>query len=533
MRLALRNPAVHPFSGLDVPHLVALHAAARPNHPFMIWEPFEGASRTWTYAQFAEETAQVAAGLKARGVKHGERVLIHLDNCPETVIAWYACAHLGAVAVTTNARSVADELTYFSEHAGVVGAITQPKFAGLVTASCKAIKWLAITETDNGAPAAPGQRPQKSESFAALYGNAADVPLRAPDPDANVGVQYTSGTTSRPKGVVWTHANALWGAKLCAMHEDLRPEDVHLVYLPLFHTNAQSYSVLATLWAGGTIVVLPRFSASRFWDLSLKHRCTWTSMVPFCTRALMEHPVPAAHHYRLWGNGVASMPTDAHFRVRTIGWWGMTETITHGIVSDVNVPAPPMSIGKPATSYEIAIVNDDGAPTPVGETGGLLIRGIPGLSLFKEYLNNPKATEESFDENGFFITGDRVQLLADGYIRFADRDKDMLKVGGENVAASEIERVVMTVPGIQECAVVARKDKMLDEVPVAFLLVPGGEAAAAKDLKEQVMAACRKGLADFKHPRDIRIVSELPRSTLEKIAKAELRKVIEAETASS
>jgi crotonobetaine/carnitine-CoA ligase len=105
----------------------------------------------------------------------------------------------------------------------------------------------------------------------------------------------------------------------------------------------------------------------------------------------------------------------------------------------------------------------------------------------------------------------------------------MLKVGGENVAASEIERVVMTVAGIQECAVVARKDKMLDEVPVVFLLVPGGEAAAPKDIKERVMAACRTGLADFKHPRDIRIVSELPRSTLEKIAKAELRKVIEAE----
>lgn len=528
MRPTLLNPAVHPFSGFDVPHLLAVHAAARPSHPFLIWEPFEGAARTWTYAQFAEETARVAAGLKARGVRHGERVLIHLDNCPEAIIAWYACARLGAVAVTTNARSVGDELTYFSDHAAVVGAITQPKFAGLVAAGCKAIKWLAITETDNGAPAAPGNHPQRAESFSALYGDAAEAPLRAPDPDANVGVQYTSGTTSRPKGVVWTHANALWGAKVCAMHEDLRADDVHLVYLPLFHTNAQSYSVLATLWVGGSIVVQPRFSASRFWAVSLKHRCTWTSMVPFCLRALMEHPVPETHHYRLWGNGVASLPTDAHFRVRTIGWWGMTETITHGVISDVNVPAPPMSIGKPATSYEIAIVNDDGAPSAVGETGGLLIRGIPGLSLFKEYLNNPQATEESYDENGFFITGDRVQLLADGYIRFADRDKDMLKVGGENVAASEIERVVMTVPGIQECAVVARKDKMLDEVPVAFLLVPGGEAAAPADLKEKVMAACRQGLADFKHPRDIRIVAELPRSTLEKIAKAELRKIVEA-----
>ena len=513
MRPKLLNPAVHPFSGFDIPHLLARHAGARPDHPFMIWEPFEGAGRTWTYAQFADETARVAAGLKARGVEAGERVLVHLDNCPESLIAWYACAHLDAVAVTTNARSVADELDYFSSHAGAVGAITQPKFAALVQASCKPIKWLVVTEDDNGTPASDAL-PKGAEPFASLYADA-PLPLRAPDPDINIGVQYTSGTTSRPKGVVWTHANALWGAKMCAVHEELTGADVHLVYLPLFHTNAQSYSVLSTLWVGGTIVVQPRFSASRFWPVSLKHRCTWTSMVPFCLRALAEH-------------GVASMPTDAHFRVQTIGWWGMTETITQGIISDVHVPAPAMSIGKPSTAYEIAIVNEDGTPTPVGESGALLIRGIPGLSLFKEYLNNPEATNASFDDNGFFITGDRVQLLADGYIRFADRDKDMLKVGGENVAASEIERVVMTVPGIQECAVVARKDKMLDEVPVVFLLVPGGEAAAPADLKEQVMAACRTGLASFKVPRDVRIVGEFPRSTLEKIAKAELRKLVDA-----
>lgn len=525
----LRSPAVHPFSGFDVPRLLAHHAATRPDHPFLVWEPFEGPSRIWTYAEFADDVVRIAAGLKARGVKFGERVLIHLDNCPESLIAWYASAHLGAVAVTTNARSVGDELAYFSAHAGVVGAITQPKFAELVQANCRDIKWLAITETDNGAPAAPGHRPQRAESFAALHGDAATVPMRAADPMANVGIQYTSGTTSRPKGVVWTHANALWGAKLCAMHETLTPDDVHLVYLPLFHTNAQSYSILATLWVGGTAVVQPRFSASRFWEVSLRHRCTWTSMVPFCVRALMGQEVPATHRYRLWGNGVASLPTDAHFRVRTIGWWGMTETITHGIVSDPFVPAPAMSIGKPAPAYEIAILDEDGRPTEMGGTGALLIKGVPGLSLFKEYLDNPQATRSSFDEKGFFITGDRVTLMEDGYIRFADRDKDMLKVGGENVAASEIETVIMGVGGVQECAVVGRKDPMLDEVPVAFLLVPGGAAAAPGDLKERVMAACRKSLADFKVPRDIRIVDTLPRSTLEKIAKAELRKVLEAD----
>jgi len=524
---ALRCPLVHPFANFDVPRLLRTQAAARREHPFLHWEPFEGEPRTWTYARFEHETRQVAAGLRKRGLDQGDRVLIHLDNCPEGLIAWYACAHIGAVAVTTNTRSVADDLTYFSEHAGVVAAITQPAFASLVAASCKRIRWLAVTETDCGAEPAANNRPTPSESFAALFGDAADAPLRPADPMLPVGIQYTSGTTSRPKGVVWTHANALWGAKLCSMHEDLRASDIHLTYLPLFHTNAQSYSVLAALWVGATVVLQPRFSASRFWTVSQKHACTWTSTVPFCVRALMGQEKPKAHAYRLWGSGVCSPPTDAHFDVRTIGWWGMTETITHGIVGNVHLPNRPMSVGKPSPAYEVAILRDNGEPVAPGETGSLLVRGYPGLSLFLEYLNNEEATAKSFDDQGYFITGDRVTLGEDGFISFADRDKDMLKVGGENVAASEIERVIITVAGVQECAVVAKRDPMLDEVPVAFVLVPGGAAAAPSDLIERIEAACRTGLADFKQPREIRIVSEMPRATLEKIAKAELRKLLE------
>lgn len=520
----LRTPTVHPFSGFDVAHLVASHAASRPNHPFLIWEPIEGEGRHWTYSAFYKDVRRIAAGLKDRGVSIGDRVLIHLDNCPEGLLAWYACAHLGAVAVTTNARSAEGELSYFSKHAEVVGAITQPAFADLVESACSNLNFLIVTETDNGA--SPKTTLNTHQTFPTLYGDADRARLRKADPFLSVGIQYTSGTTSRPKGVVWTHANALWGGKVSAAHEDLGPNDVHLTYLPLFHTNAQSYSILSSLWVGGTVVLQPRFSASRFWDISLKHKCTWTSMVPFCLRALMSQEVPKAHNYRFWGNGIASTPMDEHFGIKTIGWWGMTETITHGIVSDPYVTAPQMVIGKPATCYEIAIIGDHGKAVQPGETGDLLIRGIPGLSLFKEYLNNPTATAESYDEDGYFITGDRVTLLESGYIQFADRDKDMLKVGGENVAASEVERVIMTVPGIQECAVVSKPDPMLDEVPVAFLLVDGGDLAAPAGLADEVLRMCQKELANFKVPHEIHILAEFPRSTLEKIAKAELRKLL-------
>ncbi len=528
MRTLLAPNVPHPFSGMDVAWLLAERASSRRDHPFIIWEPFDDEARILSYGEFYRRAGRVAGGLVRRGVKAGDAVLIHLENCPEALLAWYACAWIGAIAVTTNARAADDELSYYADHCGAVCAITQPKFAERVARHCKALRWIVVTAHDNGLPVANAA--DGDQRWATLDGET--PPHRIPDPLAPCSVQYTSGTTSRPKAVLWTHANALWGARINATHEDLRPDDVHLVHLPLFHTNAQAYSVLACLWVGATAVILPRFSTSRFWPISMARGCTWTSVIPFCVKALMGQEVPANHRYRLWGMGASSDPVEKHFRVKTLGWWGMTETITHGIVGNVWLPNVTLAIGRPAPEYEIAIVEDDSVPVRDGraiEPGGsgqLLIRGVRGLSLFQEYLGNAKATAESFDPDGWFRTGDRVNLLGCGTIQFGDRDKDMMKVGGENVAASEIERVIMTVPGINECAVVAKKHPMLDEVPVAFVLpLPN----APSDLVARITAACATQLADFKQPREVRVVNELPRSTLDKIAKAELRKLLLAE----
>jgi carnitine-CoA ligase len=515
---------IGPFDGLDVPWLLRMRSEVRREHPFLIWAPFDAPARQWSYGEFHERVGALAAGLAKRGIRQGDYVLIHLDNCIELLLAWFACVEIGAVAVTTNTRSAAAEIEYFAGHCGAVAAITQPSYAELVAANCKNIRWMAVISHDAGA--APRQAPQRGDSFESLFADGADRPRRATDPLAPCSVQYTSGTTSRPKAVLWTHANALWGAKINAAHQDLHQGDVHQAYLPLFHTNALAYSMLASLWVGATCIIQPRFSASRFWGVALAHGATWTSTIPFCMKALLEHEVPKQHKFRLWGTAINEPPAFAAFGVKMIGWWGMTETITHGIVGEVDQPNIPMSIGRAAPEYIIRITDDDGAPTRVGDTGNLSIKGIPGLSLFAEYLHNEKATRESFDEHGFFLTGDRVTLLGNGFIRFGDRAKDMLKVGGENVAASEIEQVIAMIAGVREAAVVAKHHAMLDEVPVAFIIPQDGVAQMPADLHDNVLAACKSALADFKVPREIRFVDDMPRSTLEKVAKAELRKML-------
>lgn len=512
--------AVNPFEGMDIRSLLDLQAKNRGEHPCLIWEPLAGDRRLWSYAALVDRIRRFAAGLDQSEVAAGDRVLVHLDNCPEGLIAWLGCAYAGAVPITTNPKATADDVAYFARHSGAVGAITEPRFAAMVAEATPDAAWRAVTMT-LGAEA-----PEGYMAFDAIDADPDLLPPRPHDPMAPFGIQYTSGTTARPKAVLWTHGNALWGGRQSARHENLGPDDVHLTYLPLCHTNAQVYSVLASLWVGATIVLMPRFSASRFWPVSLAHKATWTSLVPFCMKALLDQPVPERHFYRRWGNAVCAPPLDQHFGVTTTGWWGMTETVTHGIVGGSPGANAPMSLGRPATGYEIFVLDDDGRPVAPGEVGDLHVRGVRGLSLFLEYAGDPAATAAAFREDGLFITGDRVRLGLDGCLYFADRTKDMLKIGGENVAASEIEGVIAAVEGVTEVAVVAMPHRMLDEVPAAFVLTG---PACPDGILDRIERACAVGLANFKIPRLVRIVETLPRATLEKVAKAELRAQLVAE----
>jgi crotonobetaine/carnitine-CoA ligase len=514
---ALLPGPLHPFTGQDVPWLLKSRAVSTPDKDFVVFAPFDRPPQRWTYRDFHAAVGRLAQSL---ALAEGQFVLLHMDNCVEFLLVWHACARAGAVVVTTNTRASADELAYFVQHSGTSLAITQPRYEALVRGLPVTFNKIIVTADDVGAdPQVP--RSTSATAFETLVSpGLPSLDERAPVPMRQLSVQYTSGTTARPKGVVWTHANALWGARTNAIGIGLDASDIGHACLPLYHTNAICYSHLATLWIGGTLVLQPRFSASRYWSCQAEHRCTWGVQMPFALKALLGAPMPKGLALRRWGLGAVNPGIVTQvFGLPCIGWFGMTETIGLPIISNPGLPGREMSMGLPAPGYEIAVRREDGSDVAFAESGQLWIRGVAGLSMFLEYLHAPQATADCFDAQGWFATGDRVTPFADGHIRYDERLKDMLRIGMENVGAAEIERAIMSVGGIIEVAVVGKPDRMLDEVAVAYVIPMG----PTDGMLDRITAACEKQLADFKRPREVFIVSDLPRVTLGKVDKKLLR----------
>ncbi len=515
-------PKFHAYVGKDVGWLLRSQARQRGAKRFLFWETFHGRVGIWTYAEFLEACEAFGAGLLRLGLKRGDTIVLHMNNSPEFLITLFAGALTGIVVVTTNTRYSAAELDYAVGHCGARTLVTGADLVEVAARLDSPIDRLIVSSEWLCA-----SKPAIEHLDWAEIACAEPLPELPADPMRNLSVQYTSGTTGRPKGVLFTHANALWCGHSVSRNFLLREDDIAMTVFPLYHLNAMGYSVFGTLWSGGMVVLHPRFSASRYWELVTRADCTWSSVTGFVAKALAAQPVPE-HSLRFWPIGVGDHePIERHFGVKLIGMWGMTETISHGIASFPHLEGRDGAIGMVSPDYEITLRDDEGrelAPSEEGTRGNLYIRGIPGLTLFKEYLNNPEATAASFDEQGWFETGDVVTAYADGSMVFNDRSKDMLRVGAENVAASEIERVIGAVPGVREVAVVAKKDPMLEEVPVAFVLSSDSDRDA---LTEAIERACGEQLADFKRPRQIVHLDEFPRSTLDKVAKKDLRKLLE------
>jgi carnitine-CoA ligase len=514
------------MAGQDIPWLLNHWATVKPDHPLLVWEPRTGTGRTWTYAEFLRDVRSLAAGLSERGITKGDKVLIHCDNCPEMVLAWYACAVLGAVGVTTNTRSVVAEVRYFVDKAQCVAAITQPGYADLIREAAPGLQWIAVTDNNSGAPATSDSG---EVAFAALFGDAAQCPRREPEPMLPAGVLFTSGTTSKPKAVVHTHANAIWAGRIGPRNIDFNGDDIYLIYLPFFHVNAQAWTLWSALGVGATVVLTPKWSTSTFWEVVVKHQVTHISLMPFAFGALASPDRPAEHTLRVGVFGLILPELKDYLGLDVYACYGMTETVTHAITGRPQEVWPRSSMGHATPGYEIAVVDPD-TLTPVvpGEAGELLVRGTRGIQLFLEYFDNPEANTAAFTADGWFRTGDRVKVVEGGNVVYTDRDKDLIKVGGENVSAKEVEDIARTVPGIAEIAVVGQKHEWLDMVVVAFVIKAPN---AVDDLDTAIIAACAANLADFKVPRAVYFVDEFPRVTLDKVAKNELRAIADAKPA--
>ncbi len=394
------------------------------------------------------------------------------------------------------------------------------------------MKWIVVTDDNSGAAPTAEEAAHGFDSFDSLYGDEADCPERPADPMAPAGIMFTSGTTSRPKAVVHTHANALWAAKVGPTNIAMHPGGVYLIFLPFFHVNAQSWSMWSTvLGAGGTIVLQPKFSASKFWSVIAEHDVTHISLLPIVYTTTAGQEIPP-NKLEVGVFGAIAPPIEQMLGgVRVVPAFGMTETVTHASTAapyQYISHIPPGSLGKPTPGYEFLVVDPDTDEVlDDGRVGELLIRGTRGIQLFLEYYGNPEANEKSFTADGFFRTGDRVRVGEGGAIFYSERDKDMLSVGGENVASVAVEGVCRTVAGVADVAVVGRTHPTLGMVAVAFV-VKGAGAPDDAELEQQVIEACKANLSDFKVPRAVYFVDDFPRATLDKIAKNKLREQADA-----
>ena len=495
----------------------------RPDKAFLIFEESDGQSRTFTYRQFDQMVNRAANGLLQLGVSKGDKVNLHLTNCPEFLFFWFATAKIGAVMVPTNPLSPPDELRYPVYHSESVVTVTQPDLletVEAVRAACPDIRDVVLCCSED---APEGVIPISG----LLEGQSDDLAEVDLDPLDEAALLYTSGTTSRPKGVLVTHANYIYVGEVVSKLMRMGPEDRHLVPLPLFHGNAQYYSFMTSLTVGGSAALMPRFSASRYIKQAIRHRCTVASLFAAPIRMVLAQPRDPAdreNQFRLiiFAQNVTEGQLEEwreRFDAPLLQIYGMTETMGQPLANPLDYPRDNMSIGMVTLGYECRVVDDLGVDVPQGAPGQLLVKGVPGQTIMKGYFKNPEATAETI-RDGWLWTGDMVVVDERGYFRFFDRAKDMIKRAGENVAAGEVEAVVKQHGKVADAAVIGVPDAMRDESIKAFVVLKEGESAT----EGEIIEFCTERLSKFRIPEFVEFRSELPRTSVGKIQKHVLRK---------
>ena len=495
--------------------VLAHHATRTPDKAITV---FEG--ETTTYGEMARRAAALAGGLSERGVGHGEVVALLSYNCPEFLETVFAANYLGAIAMPINWRLAAPEVRYILEHAGARALVGDESLVELANDATKGIESTLVRACVSAA--AP-------DGWTALgdLRVSSNVPPPAPTAGDDIHrLMYTSGTTGRPKGVMITHANLAWKNLAHVIEFGFTSADLGLACGPLYHVGALDLTTTSLIAAGATTIIHRAFEACDVVDELEQSRVTTVWLAPAMVNAIMALPDIEERDLssvRVIINGGEKMPIPLIERLqRTFpsAWfadaYGLTETVSGDTFLDRDSIMTKLgSVGRPCLYLELDIWDDRGSSLPAGERGEIVMRGP---KVFKGYWQNEDATAAAF-AGGWFHTGDIGVRDDDGYLYIVDRLKDMIVSGGENIASSEVERVLYEHDAVLEAAVVASPDDRWGEVPVAFVVVRPDAPVTADVLLEH----CGAELARFKVPKEITFLDALPRNPSGKVLKRELR----------
>jgi long-chain acyl-CoA synthetase len=463
-----------------------------------------------SYGLLDEGSARLAAVLADRGLKPGDRVGIMLPNVPYFGVCYYGVLRAGGVVVPMNVLLKRREVAFYLGDSGAELMFAWEGFADDANAGAQEAGAECIVV-----------KPGEFEKLLAGVEPRREVVDRAPDDTAVI--LYTSGTTGTPKGAELTHANLKTNCEITRDMFGIGGDVVTLGALPLFHSFGQTCGMNATLAAGGTLSLIPRFDPGKALEIIERDRVNLFQGVPTMYSALLHHEGHEKFDtatLELCVSGGSAMPVELMrsfeeaFGCKILEGYGLSESSPVASFNRPDRERKPGSIGIPIEGVEMKVVDDDGNEVPQGEVGEIVIRGH---NVMKGYWNKPDETGETLID-GWLHTGDIAKIDEDGYFFIVDRKKDLIIRGGYNVYPREIEEVLYEHPAVREAAVIGVKDDNLGEEVGAAVALKDGEEASAQELRDFV----KEQVAAYKYPRRVWFVDDLPKGPTGKILKREI-----------
>ena len=503
-------------------------ALARAARDFGDAEAVVDRSNRWTFAQLHAESRRVARALDASGIRPGDRVGLWSPNSARWIAASFGVYAAGGVLVPVNTRFKGREAAHVLRRSGatVLLACTDAVGTDLLALLDGADNLPALRETVVvEGPGRPGA--VAWDDFVARGAGAGDRPLPSVGADDLADIVFTSGTTGSPKGAMLAHGPSVRTYEAWSDAVGLRRGDRYLCVYPFFHTAGLKSAVLACVLRGATVLPHAVFDAGVVMQRVADERITVLPGPPTVFQSMLEHPDRARFDLsslRLSVTGAATVPVEVVRRMRedlgiatVVTGYGLTETT--GTVSMCRHDDPPevvaTTVGRPLPGVSVRVVDENDDTLPTGGTGEIMVKGF---NVMRGYIDDPEATAGAFDDEGYLRTGDIGHVGEDGNLRITDRKKDMFIVGGFNAFPAEIEGIMLTHPGVAQVAIVGAPHDRLGEVAQAYVVRRGG------DVDEGALIAwCREHMANYKVPRAVHFVDELPLTASGKVQRFRLR----------